>query len=134
MNYLLDTHTFIWTFLEPEKLPPTVERIITDMGNTIYLSATSLWEIAIKVQLKKLNLGLIDIFHLPNIAREYDFTIINPESYDYISYSQLPRKENHRDPFDRMLIHTAIRKNLVVLSCDEKFHQYKENGLQLLWE
>ncbi len=134
MNYLLDTHTFIWTFLEPEKLPKKIERLITDRNNNIYVSTTSLWEIAIKVQIKKLNLGLVNIYHLPNIIEQYDFTIINPEDYDYISYASLPTKENHRDPFDRMLIHTAIRNNLVVLSCDASFKQYEENGLQLLWD
>ena len=134
MNYLLDTHTFIWTFLEPDKLPEKIERLITDRNNNIYVSITSLWEIAIKVQIKKLNLGLVNIYHLPNIIEQYDFTIINPEDYDYISYASLPTKENHRDPFDRMLIHTAIRNNLVVLSCDASFKQYEENGLQLLWD
>ena len=134
MNYLLDTHTFIWTFLEPDKLPEKIERLITDRNNNIYVSTTSLWEIAIKVQIKKLNLGLVNIYHLPNIIEQYDFTIINPEDYDYISYASLPTKENHRDPFDRMLIHTAIRNNLVVLSCDASFKQYEENGLQLLWD
>ena len=134
MNYLLDTHTFIWTFLEPDKLPDKIEKLITDRNNNIYVSTTSLWEIAIKVQIKKLNLGLVNIYHLPNIIEQYDFTIINPEDYDYISYASLPTKENHRDPFDRMLIHTAIRNNLVVLSCDASFKQYDENGLQLLWD
>ena len=134
MNYLLDTHTFIWTFLEPDKLPDKIEKLITDRNNNIYVSTTSLWEIAIKVQIKKLNLGLVNIYHLPNIIEQYDFTIINPENYDYISYASLPTKENHRDPFDRMLIHTAIRNNLVVLSCDASFKQYEENGLQLLWD
>ena len=134
MNYLLDTHTFIWTFLEPDKLPEKIERLITDRNNNIYVSTTSLWEIAIKVQIKKLNLGLVNIYHLPNIIEQYDFTIINPEDYDNISYASQPTKENQSDPFDRMLIHTAIRNNLVVLSCDASFKQYEENGLQLLWD
>ena len=134
MNYLLDTHTFIWTFLEPEKLPKKIERLITDRNNNIYVSTTSLWEIAIKVQIKKLNLGYVNIYHLPNIIDQYDFTILNPEDYDYISYASLPIKEGHRDPFDRMLIHTAIRNNLIVLSCNPAFKQYEAHGLQLLWD
>ena len=134
MNYLLDTHTFIWTFLEPDKLPEKIERLITDRNNNIYVSTTSLWEIAIKVQIKKLNLGYVNIYHLPNIIEQYDFTIINPEDYDYISYASLPTKEDHHDPFDRMLIHTAIRNNLIVLSCVSSFKQYEANGLQLFWD
>ena len=133
MEYLLDTHTFIWSFRQPESLSKKVYDIISDSDNKIYLSSISLWEIAIKHQIKKLDLGNLNILHIPNIASEYDYTIVNPEPYDYITFSELPVKENHRDPFDRMLIHTAIRNNFIILSKDEKFAQYEKDGLQLLW-
>ena len=80
-----------------------------------------------------MNLGGIHIMLLPNIAKNYDFEILNPDSYDYVTYTELPQKENHKDPFDRMLIHTAIRNNLVLLSKDQFFPQYEADGLQLLW-
>ena len=89
---------------------------------------------AIKYQNKKLNLGRINILHLPHIADQYDFTILNPDPYDYLTIGQIPKKENHSDPFDRMLIQQAIRNDLVLISKDEKFRQYEENGLQLMWE
>lgn len=133
MNYLLDTHTFIWSFRQDEKLSKQVYKILEDSSNTIFLSSISLWEIAIKHQLKKLDLGDLNILHLSNIAKEYNFTIINPTAYDYITVSSLPLKENHRDPFDRMLIHTAIRNNYILLSKDKYFFQYQEHGLQLFW-
>ena len=72
--------------------------------------------------------------HIPHIAEQFNFNILNPEPYDYISIGQIPQKENHHDPFDRMLIQQAIRNDLVLISKDEKFPQYEENGLQLLWE
>lgn len=133
MKYLLDTHAFIWSFRCAEKLSKKVYEIISDAENEIFLSSISLWEIAIKYQLKKLDLGNLEIYHLPNIADEYNFSILTPEPYDFITYSELPLKKEHRDPFDRLLIHTAIRNNLILISKDKKFEQYKKDGLQMLW-
>ena len=134
MKYLLDTHTFLWYLLKPEKLSQKVFDIINNEDTDIYVSTTSVWEIAIKVQINKLSLGNISVYHIPNVIKQLNFTAINPDIYDYVSFTDLATKENHRDPFDRMLIHTAIRNNLVVLSCDASFKQYEENGLQLLWD
>ena len=106
---------------------------IEDEENEVYISPISFWEIAIKYQNKKLNLGKINPLHLPHIAEQFDFELLNPEPYDYVSISTVPQKENHHDPFDRMLIQQAIRNNLVLISADEKFKQYEENGLQLMW-
>ncbi len=133
MKYLLDTHAFIWSFRNAEKLSKKVYEVISDAENEIFLSSISLWEIAIKYQLKKLDLGNLEIYHLPNIADEYNFSILVPEPYDFITYSELPLKKEHRDPFDRLLIHTAIRNNLVLISKDKKFEQYKKDGLQMMW-
>lgn len=133
MKYLLDTHAFIWSFMSPGKLPKKVFSIISDANNTIFVSPITFWEIALKHQLGKINLGNINIFHLPNIASEYDFSILPIDTYDYITFHSLPRKEGHQDPFDQMLVHSAIHKNLILLSEDKKFKQYEKDGLQLLW-
>lgn len=134
MKYLLDTHVFLWSLLDTKKIKPKTLEIIENECNTIFLSPISFWEIAIKYQLKKLDLQGINLHHLPNIAKEFNYTILAPQTYDFLSIGQLPQKENHHDPFDRMLIQQAIRNNLVLISKDERFPQYEENGLQLLWE
>ena len=133
MKYLLDTHVFIWFMMEPEKISKRVLSILEDENADISISTISFWEIAIKYQCKKIRLGKINPLHLPHIAKQYNFNLLNPEPYDYVSISQIPIKENHHDPFDRMLIQQSIRNNLVLLSKDEKFPQYEENGLQLIW-
>ena len=133
MKYLIDTHVFIWFMMEPEKLSKKVLKQIMNEDNEIFISAISFWEMAIKYQSRKLSLGKINILHLPHIAEQYDFDILNPQTYDYLSVGQVPLKENHHDPFDRMLIQQAIRNDLVLISKDDKFRQYEENGLQLLW-
>lgn len=133
MKYLLDTHVFLWMLLHTDKLSKKVYNVLEDSGKEIYLSAISLWEIAIKHQLRKLDLGGEDIRLLPNVAAQSDVRIITPEPYDFITYSELPLKKEHRDPFDRLLIHTAIRNNLILISKDKKFEQYKKDGLQMMW-
>ena len=134
MEYLIDTHILLWAIMDSYKLSKKAQQVLEDERNTIFVSPISFWEIAIKHQNKKLDLGKVNILHIPHIAKEYDFTILNPEPYDYLTIGQIPQKENHHDPFDRMLIQQAIRNNLVLISKDEKFSQYEENGLQLLWE
>ena len=134
MRYLIDTHVFIWFMIEPDKMSKKALQILSDEDNEIFISPISFWEMAIKHQSGKLSLGKLNVLHLPHIAEQYDFTVLNPQTYDYVSISQIPMKENHHDPFDRMLIQQAIRNNLILISKDEKFQQYEENGLQLLWE
>ena len=133
MKFLIDTHVFIWFMMEPEKLSKKVLKQLMDEDNEIFISSMSFWEIAIKCQSGKLSLGRINTLHLPHIAEDYYFDILNPQLYDYVSISQIPLKENHHDPFDRMLIQQAIRNDLILISKDEKFQQYEENGLQLMW-
>ena len=134
MRYLVDTHVLLWAIMESYKLPKKILEILEDETNSIFVSPISYWEIAIKHQNKKLNLGKLNILHIPHIAEQLDFSILNPEPYDFLSIAQIPQKENHHDPFDRMLIQQAIRNDLILISNDEKFPQYEENGLQLLWE
>lgn len=133
MKYLIDTHVFIWALMETKKISKKVTSILENVENEVYISPISFWEMAIKYQSKKLDLQGINILHLPHIAEQYDFEVLSPEPYDYVSVGTVPQKENHHDPFDRMLIQQAIRNNLVLLSADSKFQQYEENGLQLMW-
>ena len=133
VGYLLDTHTFLWSFLCSDELSEKVRDILEENKNPIYVTTISFWEVAIKEQLGKFSLNGINSLLLPNIAKNYDYEILNPDAYDFITYKELPLQKNHKDPFDRMLIHLAIRKNLVMLSRDHNFPLYEANGLQLVW-
>jgi PIN domain nuclease of toxin-antitoxin system len=61
------------------------------------------------------------------------FTILDLKETETITFHELPLKENHKDPFDRMLIWQAITNEMVLLSKDDSLKQYKENGLKILW-
>ena len=133
VGYLLDTHTFLWSFLNTSELSQKVRDILESNEHPVYVSTISFWEVAIKEQLGKYSLNGINSLLLPNIAKNYDFEILNPDAYDFITYKELPVQKKHKDPFDRMLIHLAIRKNLVMLSRNSLFPLYEQDGLQLMW-
>lgn len=134
MTYLLDTHTFIWTVLNTSKLSDKVLGIIENPGNVVYVSSLSFWEISIKTRLGKMDFRNIDIRHLPNIASQYGFSVLEASPYDMICESELAYFKEHKDPFDRMLASLAIRHNLILLSKDRQFEHYVPSGLQLMWD
>ena len=133
MTYLLDTHAFIWTVLETDKLSMNIKKIVTNKSHEICVSTVSFWEISLKTRLKKLAFQNIYIKAFPKYAREMDFTIIDMQENETISFHELPLKENHKDPFDRMLIWQAITRAMTMISKDKFFEQYKKNGLKLVW-
>ena len=133
MIYLLDTHTFIWAVLETNMLSKNAYEIVADARNEIYISAVSFWEISLKTSIKKFSFENVDIKSFPKYAREMDFNIIDMQENEAITFHELPLKEKHKDPFDRMLLWQAITKNMTMISKDEQFEQYKKDGLKLIW-
>ena len=133
MIYLLDTHTFIWAALESSKLSKNVHSIISNANNEIFVSTVSFWEISLKTSIKKFSFENIDIKNFPKYARDMDFSILDLQENETITFYELPQKEKHKDPFDRMLIWQAITKNMIMISKDESFDQYTKNGLKLVW-
>jgi PIN domain nuclease of toxin-antitoxin system len=133
MIYLLDTHTFIWAVLKTSNLGKKTKEIIFSKSNEICVSTVSFWEISLKTRMEKFLFGNINTRDFPQYARDMDFTIIDLQEKESISFHELPLKENHKDPFDRMLIWQAICKNMTILSKDSLFEQYREDGLKLVW-
>jgi PIN domain nuclease of toxin-antitoxin system len=132
MKYLLDTHTFLWSIYKTEELTKRTIGILKNEDNEIYVSTISLWEISIKVRLKKLELHGIHIKDLPDIIGKMDYEIIDMQTDDAIQYSLL--KENtHNDPFDRMLIQQSINRNMTIISKDKEFKKFVPYGLKLIW-
>jgi PIN domain nuclease of toxin-antitoxin system len=75
----------------------------------------------------------MDIKDFPKHAREMGFTIIEMKERETITFHELPLKENHKDPFDRMLIWQAITNDMILLSKDTLIKQYEKNGLRIIW-
>jgi len=133
MIYLLDTHALIWTILETDKLSKNIKDIIIDRNNKICVSTVSFWEISLKTRIGKFSFEKIKIKDFPKYIREMDFTIKDLEEKETITFYEFPLKENHKDPFDRMLIWQAITKDMIMISKDKLFRQYKKDGLKCIW-
>ena len=133
MMYLLDTHSFIWATLKTSNLSKKSSDIIFSKNNEIFVSTVSFWELSLKTRIKKFIFDNININEFPRYAREMDFTIINMQESEAITFNELPLKENHKDPFDRMLVWQAITYDMTMISKDSFFEQYKQDGLKLIW-
>jgi PIN domain nuclease of toxin-antitoxin system len=132
MNFLLDTHTFLFSVFGTPKLGKKAEEAILDTNNTIFVSAVSFWEISLKYSLGKLDLVNIAPDDLPHISLEMGFTLLILSPEDAAAYHRLERS-GHNDPFDRMLIWQAIRKNYILISKDAGFKNYAHLGLRVIW-
>ena len=130
MNYLVDTHVLLWSFLETKKLSKNIKSVLLDENNDIYYSPISLWEISIKYGLKKLHLngGTPEDFFTELSRSYYHCKALEP--LDLITNYNLP--VYHKDPFDRFLIWEAIRNGFILISADENIELYKNEGLRIL--
>ncbi|WP_298361870.1 type II toxin-antitoxin system VapC family toxin [Runella sp.] len=124
MTYLIDTQVLIWFQTLDSRLKPTTYKLLTDLQNEIWVSQVSLFEIAIKQKLNKL-----PEFDLP-LGRVIEFTekdgigILRIANSHIAAYDNLPLLPNHRDPFDRLILATALAENLPVISSDRNFRLY----------
>ena len=132
MNFLLDTHSFLWSVFEPDKLSKKARATLLDDSNVICLSSISLWEISLKYALGKLSLIDCTPEGLVVVAKNMQLTMISPDADESASFHQLPRTP-HRDPFDRMLTWQAIQRNLVLITKDSALPAYAGSGLKTLW-
>ena len=102
MRLLLDTHTFLWLLGSPEKLSRTALQACRDPDNTVWLSLVSVWEIQIKVQLKKLQLDAPLSELVETSLAESQLELMPIELAHILALDGLSHR--HRDPFDRLLI------------------------------
>jgi len=121
MRYLLDTHALIWHLDKLRRLSPRAEKIIDNDGNRLYISSVSLWEIAIKNNLGKLKLNTTFGEFLEKV-RNSDIKLLQIRDEYLNRLSDLP--SIHKDPFDRLLIATALAENLTIITADENVQKY----------
>ena len=128
MNVLLDTCTFLWALEEPDRLPDLPTRLFSDPECTLFLSAVSVWEIAIKCGLGKLDFpDSLDLF-IPRAIRQFKLNPLPLDVATAILVAKLP--PHHKDPFDRMLVCQAMAHKLTILTPDRLIRQY---GVPCLW-
>jgi PIN domain nuclease of toxin-antitoxin system len=126
MSYLLDTHTLIW-FLENDPRLPETTRTQIETTPTVFVSIVSLWEIAIKANIGKLNFSFPFNTIAPNLITA-GITQLPITFKDLEIYLSLPL--HHRDPFDRLLIAQTIEYSLIFISQDAQIDAYP---VQRIW-
>lgn len=130
MNYLADTHIFLWVLFSPQKISPKLKKIFLNGEEAKYISSITFWEISLKFGLGKLELKGILPEELPSLAKDTGFNILNPTAQILSSSYKLPKIEN-KDPFDRLLAWQAIQQNFCLLTADKGFRDYKDHGLKI---
>jgi len=123
MNFLLDTHVFLWMAAEPEKLSVKAEECIMNADNALYLSIVSLWEMQIKTQLGKLALDvpLDELWHKQQT--QSDILLLLTKEEHVWELGNLPQL--HNDPFDRLLIAQSRQEDMSLISADAIVSKYE---------
>ncbi len=125
MDLLLDTHVFLWWDKQDPALHGQAQAIIADAGNRVFVSAASIWEIAIKRRLGKLEfhgspataIAASGFHELPILAAD-------AESAGDLSW-------RHSDPFDRLLVAQARRLTITLVTADMTIRAF--DGVAQLW-
>lgn len=118
MKYLLDTNILLWSLNGDKRLKESIQRIIKNPANIIFISVVSAWEISIKRKIGKLHLKR----NIMTYFKQSDFEILNINLDHILMLDNLPLY--HRDPFDRLLIAQAKTENLILITSDSKFKKY----------
>ena len=121
MKFLLDTQLIYWWLVEPRLLPTQARRLIEDSIDPVMVSVVSEWELAIKVSNKKIGLNM-PIFSKGIDDAGFDRLGITPLHTHTVA--QLPHSDDHKDPFDRLLIAQSLSEPLILLTTDEKLARY----------
>jgi PIN domain nuclease of toxin-antitoxin system len=124
MRYLLDTHTLLWWRNDHPRLPHRWDPILGNTeDNDILFSIASLWEIAIKRALEKLDFeGSIEDF-ASDLEMKHGFRLLPIAPTDLDRLQTLP--PHHRDPFDRLLIAQAIESGATAVTNDRNWKKYR---------
>jgi PIN domain nuclease of toxin-antitoxin system len=128
LRLLLDTCTFLWLNGDPGQLPRRVLLACESSGNDLYLSAVSVWEIAVKWAASRLTLPEEPSIWVPSRRGQNGVESLPLTEEAVAQVTKLPLL--HRDPFDRMLICQAITEGLAVVTPDPLIRQY---AVRVFW-
>ena len=122
MRFLLDTHVLIWYTNGDKSLSEAAINNVKNINNECFISIASIWEIAIKVSLNKLELKS-EFDQIIDFLTDLDIEIL-PITFEHIQILNT-LEYHHKDPFDRMIISQAIAEQLTIITKDENFRKYQ---------
>jgi PIN domain nuclease of toxin-antitoxin system len=128
VTLLLDTHSFLWFWWDDSQLSKAAKQAICDATNRKLVSTVSCWEIAIKVSLKKLDLGTPYRGFIRQHMVRNNFELLQITDEHLAVLVDLPF--HHKDPFDRLLIAQAMVEQIPLVSTDSILDAYP---IRRLW-
>jgi len=128
VRLLLDTHALLWWLVKSPSLPFTAQSLLINRDHTVLVSAASMWEIATKVRLGKLDVDVEVVENFGDYLAQERFEAVSVTIAHAIRAGLLPGP--HKDPFDRMLIAQAQAENVPIVSNDRALDGY---GVRRLW-
>lgn len=128
MNILIDTCAFVWVLQEPERLSAGAKDVFQSRGTTAYLSAVSVWELAVKYRLGKIKLPDVPAAFVPEAMRRLNLEPLDLDVEAAVLAAELD--DHHGDPFDRMLVCQALHHGLTILTPDRLIRRY---GVSCVW-
>jgi len=123
VNLLLDTHIALWAIADSPRLPQQARDLILAPGNTAWVSAASVWEIAIKHGLGRGDMPVSGAQAL-GYFEQSGFRLLAVSPQHAAAVEQLPL--HHADPFDRLLVAQALTEPLRLLTHDAKLAAYSD--------
>ena len=128
MKLLLDTHTLLWFHEEDAQLGAAAADALEDLGNECFVSYGSIWEMAIKSSLGKLELPVPLPKFVQNYVLDEGFGLAEISLEHLSAVATLPHY--HGDPFDRLLVAQSITEGWTFVTNEALFEQY---GVVRLW-
>lgn len=118
MRLLLDTHIFLWSITDDRRLKRAARDQMID-ADAVFVSAASIWEIAIKARLGKIDADAVDVTDAIDASGFHELPI---RARHAAAVAILPL--HHTDPFDRLLLAQAFTEPLRFLTADHALAKY----------
>jgi PIN domain nuclease of toxin-antitoxin system len=128
VRLLIDTHALLWWLIKSSSLPVSAQRWLKSKDTTVLVSAASVWKIATKVRLGKLDVEMEVVKNFVAYLDRERFETVPVTAEHGIRAGLLPGP--HKDPFERMLIAQAQAENVPIVSNDRALDGY---GVRRLW-
>lgn len=129
MRVLLDTHAFLWWISNSPSLSSIARQVVADVENEVYLSAVSVWEMAIKARAGKLHIFSGDIG--PFIDQHMRKNSFQPLPITLAHSAKVHALSNHHgDPFDQMLVAQSQVEKMPIISADKMMQSY---DVEVVW-
>lgn len=121
VRLLLDTNALIWLLNEPDRLSSATSALIEDDGTELWCSVVSVWEVAIKHRIGKLDISAARAL---NGIRDTGADVLPLKPEHLLALQGLPRVERHNDPFDHIILAQAMHEGLTLVTSGRRLAAY----------